>query len=216
MHKTRRFLPPLPDFLPGSYDLHNPKLRLISVPRENLKITYNFEALCQPILDAVTKSSGQHFSAPDGHVVVPVHELQLLHIEAKFPDAIIYPAQFSLPLLAQQSLRYTSYVFLRHCYSVFCLDQFLSQMHTAISTSNLESVSSSPLQCELYPLSQHISDLDSPPRLCPFWHWIPTLSPSPRSWPAWCTLTQMGKSQSIVLQLFENLLRVRVRNGKNV
>ncbi|KIK10167.1 hypothetical protein K443DRAFT_141341 [Laccaria amethystina LaAM-08-1] len=105
MHKTRRFLPPLPDFLPGSYDLYHPKLRLISVPRENLKITYNFEALSQPILDAVMKSSGQHFSAPDGHVVVPVHELQLLHIEAKFPDAIIYPAQFSLPLLAQQSLR---------------------------------------------------------------------------------------------------------------
>jgi len=41
----RRFVPPLPDFVPGSYDLYNPKLRFVAVPKNGLKITYDFDGL---------------------------------------------------------------------------------------------------------------------------------------------------------------------------
>jgi len=105
MHKTRRFLPPLPDFVPGSYDLYNPKLQFIAVPKKDLKITFDFEILSRPLLDAAEKNAGNPLVIPEGHVVVPVHELQVPHIKDKFSDLQVYSNEFSLDLRAQQSIR---------------------------------------------------------------------------------------------------------------
>ncbi|KXN81323.1 hypothetical protein AN958_05178 [Leucoagaricus sp. SymC.cos] len=105
MHKTRRFLPPLPDFVPGSYDLYNPKLRFVAVPRKDLKITYDWEGLTRPLLDAAAKKAGQPLVVQEGYVVVPIHELQVAHVEAKFSGVEVYPEEFNLDLRAQQSVR---------------------------------------------------------------------------------------------------------------
>ncbi|KAF5359778.1 hypothetical protein D9756_003207 [Leucocoprinus leucothites] len=105
MHKTRRFLPPLPDFVPGSYDLYNPKLRFVAVPREDLKITYDFEGLTRPLLDAAAKNAGRPLVVPEGFVVVPIHELQVAHVQDKFSGIRIFPEEFNLDLRAQQSVR---------------------------------------------------------------------------------------------------------------
>ena len=105
MHKTRRFLPPLPEYEPGGYDLHHAKLRLVAFPRDNLKITYEFEKHTQPIIAAMSKAAGRPLPLRDGYVVVPVHELQVTHIQDKFPDAEIFPDEFSLPIFGQLSVR---------------------------------------------------------------------------------------------------------------
>lgn len=105
MHKTRRFLPPMPNFKPGEFDLSHPTLRLIAVPRKDLKITFNFEELVTPVLDALRKRANKALIVPEGHVAIPIHELQLYHIREKFPEAYIFPEEFALPLQAQQSLR---------------------------------------------------------------------------------------------------------------
>ncbi|KAF6754534.1 IucC family-domain-containing protein [Ephemerocybe angulata] len=105
MHKTRRFLPPIPDFAPGDYDLSNPKLRFVAMPRNSMKITYNFEELVQPVLKTAAAKAGRDLVVPEGHIIIPVHELQLYHIQQKFPEVHIIPKEFELPLLAQQSLR---------------------------------------------------------------------------------------------------------------
>jgi len=105
MHKTRYFLPPLPNYAPGSFDLLHPRLRFVSVPRSNLKITYDFEALTSPILKMASSRAGKDLQVDEDRVVIPVHELQVVHIQDKFPDAHIYPEEYYLPLLAQQSLR---------------------------------------------------------------------------------------------------------------
>ncbi|KAG6830045.1 hypothetical protein H0H92_002463 [Tricholoma furcatifolium] len=105
MHKTRYFLPPLPDFAPGSVDLYHPRLRLIAVPRANLDITYDFEALVQPIVAAMFKRAPTDMHIPENYVAVPVHELQITHIRDKFQEAQVYPEEVGLDLLAQQSIR---------------------------------------------------------------------------------------------------------------
>ncbi|KAE9398477.1 hypothetical protein BT96DRAFT_1031422 [Gymnopus androsaceus JB14] len=105
MHKTRAFLPPMQDISPGSFDLYHPKLRFIALPKSSLKITYEFEELTEPLRQAVAKTAGQALSIPVDYLVIPVHELQVAHIEEKFGEAVIYPPNFSLPLLAQQSIR---------------------------------------------------------------------------------------------------------------
>ena len=69
--------------------------------RENLYITCNFEKHTQPILDACLRP----VLVADGHVVVSVRELQPVHIQDKFKEAVVYPQEFSFSLLAQQSIR---------------------------------------------------------------------------------------------------------------
>jgi hypothetical protein len=105
MHKTRRFLPPIPASKPSENDLLHPTLRLISVPTSNLNITNNFVEILVPLIKAFEKKAGKVVEVPEGHTMVPVHDLQLHHIRSKFPDAYIFPDVFSLPLKAQQSLR---------------------------------------------------------------------------------------------------------------
>ncbi|KAJ7595950.1 IucC family-domain-containing protein [Mycena floridula] len=105
MHKTRMFLPPLEDFAPGTYDLYHPKLRLAALPKESLKITYDFEGLTEPIRTAAAQNAGKPLPIPTGFVIVPIHELQVVHIQEKFPEAIVLPSEFNIPLLAQQSIR---------------------------------------------------------------------------------------------------------------
>lgn len=99
---------PLLDYAPGTIDLLRPQLRFASVPRNETKITYEFESLTLPLLEAASIRAGKPLVVDDGHVVIPVHELQIAHIQDKFHNAIIYPKAFNLPLLAQQSLRYIS------------------------------------------------------------------------------------------------------------
>ncbi|KAG5642423.1 hypothetical protein DXG03_002797 [Asterophora parasitica] len=105
MHKTRYFLPPLPDFAPGAVDLYHPKLRLVALPKENLHITYDFEAHTKPVIAAMSKNAGRQLVIREGFVAIPVHELQVVHVQDKFKEAEIYPSEFSLSLLAQQSIR---------------------------------------------------------------------------------------------------------------
>jgi hypothetical protein len=73
-----------------------------------LKIVYNFEELLLPVISAVSAHAGKELIVQDGHVIVPVHELQVFNFQDKFPEAFIYPEDFSLPMSAQLSLRWLS------------------------------------------------------------------------------------------------------------
>ena len=105
MYRIRRSVPPLPEYAPREYDFSRPKLRFVSFLREEMKITNNFENLVSPLLDAAAARAGRPFDADDTRIIIPVHELQTYYIQAKVRTAIIHPEEFSLPVLAQQSLR---------------------------------------------------------------------------------------------------------------
>jgi hypothetical protein len=106
MHKTRQMLLPADSFAPGSYDLYSPRLRLAAFPRASLNVAGDFEASTRPILDATARNAGKPLVVPRDYVMVPIHELQVPHIADKFEEAIVYPEEFSVPVHAQQSIRY--------------------------------------------------------------------------------------------------------------
>lgn len=106
MHKTRAFLPPITPITPGSYDLYTPHVRLVALPRTSLDITGDFEKYTQDILDGAARNAQKPLEVPEGFVVVPVHELQVHHIQDKFQEAKIFPEEFSVAARAQQSIRY--------------------------------------------------------------------------------------------------------------
>ncbi len=108
MHKTRQFLPPMTSPAPGSYNLHYPRLRLVALPLGSLHVTGDFKVLTRPILDAATRNAGKMLDIPHDHIIVPTHELQIPHILDKFKEATVYSEEFSVPALAQQSVRYLS------------------------------------------------------------------------------------------------------------
>ncbi|KAK0495633.1 IucC family-domain-containing protein [Armillaria luteobubalina] len=98
MHKTRASLPPLR--LDPSYNLLHPRLRLIHVPITSVLVTGPYHDLVIPFI-----SRFPVHTYPDGYIPVPVHELQIAHIAANFPEAVIHPPAISYPVEAQQSLR---------------------------------------------------------------------------------------------------------------
>lgn len=138
MHKTRLFLPPISSYSPGSYDLLHPRLRFVSLPRESVKTTYDFEGLTLPTLKLASVQAGKDLIVEADRIVIPVHELQLVHIQDKFLHAYIYPEEFSLPLLAQQSLRYSTNHSVEYASRTdfMVLGPLLYQMHTMAFISN--------------------------------------------------------------------------------
>lgn len=106
MHKTRYFLPPIPPISPSSYDLYNPSIRLIILPKSSLKITGPFSDLTKAIREGAEKRAGSAIVLNNDEIVIPVHELQVFHIREKFPEARIIEKEFSVPARAQQSIRF--------------------------------------------------------------------------------------------------------------
>ena len=105
MHRLRSFVPPIPDYAPGEYDLYHVKLRFVSVPKSQLKITSDFEKYVKPIIDAASRHASRQLQIQADHLIIPVHELQIAHIQDKFPDVEILPTEFAVSANAQQSIR---------------------------------------------------------------------------------------------------------------
>jgi hypothetical protein len=105
MHKSRVFLPPIPNYAPGDYDLYNPQIRLAAVPAQDLHITGDFVSLVAPIIDYAAKNAGRKLDVSADRVLIPVHELQVHQILDKLPNVQVLPPEFSLPARAQQSIR---------------------------------------------------------------------------------------------------------------
>ena len=105
MYKSRVFLPPIPNYAPGDYDLYNPQIRLAAVPAQDLHITGDFASLVSPIVDYAIKKAGRKPDVSADRVLMPVHELQVYQILDKFPNVQVLPPEFALPARAQQSIR---------------------------------------------------------------------------------------------------------------
>jgi hypothetical protein len=107
----RCFLPPIPDYAPGTYDLYHVKLRLVSAPKSQLEITSDFEKYMEPIIETASRNAGTELKVPVDHLIIPVFEIQIAHIQDKFPDIEVLPSEFAIPALSQLSIRYALYAY---------------------------------------------------------------------------------------------------------
>ena len=62
--------------------------------------------LMRPILDAAKSNAGKALDVGQEYIIGPTHKLQIAHIQDKSKEAAIYPEEFSVPALAQQSIWY--------------------------------------------------------------------------------------------------------------
>ncbi|KAF7722628.1 hypothetical protein EC973_002900 [Apophysomyces ossiformis] len=110
MHKARKSYPPMPPLYPGQYNLDQPKLRAVAIPTTSINLRGDFEELSRPLIDAMLNASDKEGSQTmrskyPNHVFVPVHELQVPNVEAKFPDAVVLPAEYNVTVEALTSIR---------------------------------------------------------------------------------------------------------------
>ena len=82
MHKLRMSYPPMPPIIPGMVELDNPRIRLVSFPRQAIHLRGDFEAEVCGLVDYILGDTRE----PDV-VYLPVHELQLQTLLEKFPVA---------------------------------------------------------------------------------------------------------------------------------
>ena len=131
----RSFVPPIPDYAPGEYDLHHVKLRFVSVPKSQLKITNDFEKFIKPVIDAASRHTTTQLKVPADHLILPVHELQIAHIQDKFPEIEVLPAEFAVSANAQQSIRCAPCIFHHELYfRLFC---FTSSVQVPDASSDI-------------------------------------------------------------------------------
>lgn len=95
---------------PGSYDLEHPKIRLVGIPRNNAVLRGDYEQLSTELVNAMVKASGsdvENFRAKHDrdYVYIAIHELQILNVQEKFNDVLVFPESYSITMEALASLR---------------------------------------------------------------------------------------------------------------
>ena len=106
MHRARHAVPPLPHQDPQNRDWKHPRIRFAIVSRARLDILGPFESEIRPITDLATRASGRSLPERDGCVILPVYDLQVANIRAKFPGVQILDDEFTIASLGQASIRY--------------------------------------------------------------------------------------------------------------
>lgn len=106
MHRARHPVPPLLPQDPQSRDWNYPRIRFAIVSRARLEIQGPFEQEAREIVELASRVSGRPPPQRDGCVIVPVYDLQVENIRAKFPDVEILDKDFSVSAFGQASIRY--------------------------------------------------------------------------------------------------------------
>ncbi|KAI9272746.1 IucC family-domain-containing protein [Phascolomyces articulosus] len=111
MHKLRISVPPLPSIEPGQVNWDTPQLRLLAIPRRSIKVRGDFEQRATPLIDAMLKPTATDGNVQEmrkkytDYVFIPVHEVQVPNIEAKFKDVIIFPKENNVTAHCLTSIR---------------------------------------------------------------------------------------------------------------
>ncbi|KAG5721095.1 hypothetical protein E4T56_gene7532, partial [Termitomyces sp. T112] len=87
------------------YDWYHPRIRFVRVPRARIRVLGPFEASIRELAKSTAERCGRTISDDPDSFVMPVHELQIPNIVAKFPDIAVLHADISLQAYAQSSIR---------------------------------------------------------------------------------------------------------------
>ncbi|KAG5642424.1 hypothetical protein DXG03_002798 [Asterophora parasitica] len=100
MHRARMLPLSLSD-----YDWYRPRIRFVRVHRANIKVLGPFETEILKLAKGAAERSGQLLREDPSTIVMPVHELQIPSITAKFPDVEVLHPDINVQAFAQSSIR---------------------------------------------------------------------------------------------------------------
>lgn len=88
------------------YDWYHPKIRFVRLERSRIDVLGPFEREIHKLVEVAAQKSGKNLPEDAASIIMPVHELQIQNIIAKFPDVDILDDNISVQALAQASIRY--------------------------------------------------------------------------------------------------------------
>lgn len=91
---------------PQDYDWYHPVIRFVHVPRASLDILGPFERELSVLAEQAATRAGKTLPVDEGKVIMPVHELQIPSIVAKFQNVDILDPEINVRALAQSSIRF--------------------------------------------------------------------------------------------------------------
>ncbi|KAK0235809.1 IucC family-domain-containing protein [Armillaria nabsnona] len=100
MHRARMIPLSLSD-----YDWYNPIIRFARVPRSRLDIQGPFDVMSFALAQKAAQRAGKMLIVDDTTIVVPIHEVQITNIIAKFQGVDILPPDINIRARGQASIR---------------------------------------------------------------------------------------------------------------
>ncbi|KAI8334810.1 IucC family-domain-containing protein [Chlamydoabsidia padenii] len=115
MHKARKSFAPMAPLHPEETNLESPKIRLLAIPNDCMKLRGDFESLSRSLVDIMLNKSTLENESDDNattlrakwsnHILMPVHELQLANIQHLFPNVHIFPEINHITVQSLTSIR---------------------------------------------------------------------------------------------------------------
>ena len=90
---------------PSGFDWYHPLIRFVRVPRSSVLLFGYMEDISLSLAQKAADYSGRRLPPTNASVFLPVHELQVDNILAKFPDVEVLE-DICIPGLAQSSIRF--------------------------------------------------------------------------------------------------------------
>ncbi|KAF8640269.1 hypothetical protein AX16_010164 [Volvariella volvacea WC 439] len=104
MHRARV----LPTNASSDYDWYHPRIRFAVVPRTSVDVYGEFEEKIRSLAHGAARRVGMQLPEDDTKIIMPVHELQVENVQAKFGDVEFLHPDISVGALAQSSIRTVS------------------------------------------------------------------------------------------------------------
>lgn len=102
MHRARVF-----NQISLEYDWYHPRVRFVRVPRTHVRFLGQFEKISKRLVALAAKNTSCPLDVEDtAFIYMPVHELQVENIKARFGNVELLDPEISLPAQAQASIRY--------------------------------------------------------------------------------------------------------------
>jgi hypothetical protein len=108
MHKARRAVLPITPIQPGDYDWQHPLIYFCAIPRDSLHMQGAWDDHLAPLCEAADIKAKMPIGILERYTIIPLHPLQVANVQEKFPEAYIFPEEYHVEALAQQSLRCVS------------------------------------------------------------------------------------------------------------
>ncbi|ORZ18745.1 IucC family-domain-containing protein [Absidia repens] len=115
MHKARKSFAPMAPLHPEETNLETPKIRLLAIPKDNMQLRGDFETLSEPLVTIMLNKSTCEGNDEENattlrekwadHVLMPVHELQVINVQQLFPKAYVFPEANHITVQSLTSIR---------------------------------------------------------------------------------------------------------------
>lgn len=87
------------------YDWYHPRIQFVKIRKDDVIVAGDFESVMEGLINKAILRANAQPPLVDGYLFMPIHELQIENVKAKFPNVEILDPEICLLASAQSSIR---------------------------------------------------------------------------------------------------------------